>query len=104
MSVLSNILIEEKERLEKNIHAYEEIFSKLPKGSIVIRKFKNHFFVYRNIRLKDRVKSIYLGKKGSAKVEEQILLRNEYLRMKRNIQVAKQELKKLSKAIKVYER
>lgn len=104
MSILSNILIEEKERLEKNIHAYEEILSKLPKGSIVMRKIKNHFFVYRNVRLKDRVKSMYLGKIGSSVVEEQILLRNEYIRIKHNLQVANQEYKKLLKAIKLYER
>jgi hypothetical protein len=104
MSVLRNVLIEEKERLEKNIHAYEEILSKLPKGSIVVRKIRNHYFVYRNFRLDHRVKSIYLGKKGSSEVDEQILLRNEYLRIKRNLQLANEEFKKLSRALKVYER
>jgi hypothetical protein len=104
MSVLKNVLIEEKDRLEKNIHAYEEILSKLPKGSIVIRNIHNHYFVYRNIRLNHQVKSIYLGKKGSVKVDEQILLRKEYLRIKRNLQLANEEFKKLSRALKVYER
>jgi hypothetical protein len=104
MSVLRNVLIEEKERLEKNIHAYEEILSKLPKGSIVVRKIRNHYFVYRNVRLDHRVKSIYLGIKGSVQVDEQILLRKEYLRIKRNLQLANEEMKKLSRALKVYER
>ena len=104
MSVLRNVLIEENERLEKNIHAYEEILSKLPKGSIVVRKIRNHYFVYRNVRIDHRVISIYIGKKGSAKVEEQILLRKEYLRTKRNLQLANEEFKKLSKALKVYKK
>jgi hypothetical protein len=104
MSVLRNVLIEEKERLEKNIHAYEEILSKLPKGSIVARKIRNHYFVYRNVRIGQRVKSIYLGIKGSVQVDEQILLRNEYLRIKKNLQLANEEFKKLSRALKVYER
>jgi hypothetical protein len=43
MSVLKNILIEEKERLERNIRSYEEILSKLPKGNLIFRKIRNHF-------------------------------------------------------------
>lgn len=104
MSVLKNVLIEEKERLEKNIYAYSEILSKLPKGSIVVRKIGKNAFVYRNFRAHDHVRSLYLGKKGSPKVEEEILLRKEYMRIKRNLQLANLEFKKISKALKVYER
>ncbi len=104
MSVLKNILIEEKERLERNIRSYEEILSKLPKGNLIFRKIRNHFFVYRNVRLKHQIKTTYIGKKGSTKVVEQILLRKEYLRIKRNLHVANEEYKKLSRALRVYER
>ena len=104
MSVLKNVLIEEKERLEKNIVAYFDLLSKLPKGSIFVRHIGKHAFVYRNLRLKNHVRSIYLGKKGMPKVEEQILLRKEYMRIKSNLRLANEELKKLGKALKVYER
>jgi hypothetical protein len=75
MSVLKNILMEEKERLEKNISVYRDLVNKLPKGSIVVRHIGKNAFVYRNLRIKKLVQSIYLGKKGMPKVEEQLLLR-----------------------------
>lgn len=102
MSVLENVLIEEKERIEKNINAYLAMLAKLPKGSIVIRHFGRHQFVYRNVRMKNKIQSTYLGKKESAKVKEQILLRNEYLRIKENIKKAKSEYMKLKKALRAY--
>jgi hypothetical protein len=102
MSVLENVLIEEKERLEKNINAYLAMLAKLPQGSIVIRHVGHHQFVYRNLRMKNKIQSIYLGKIESAKVEEQILLRKEYLRIKENIKKAKSEYMKLKKALRAY--
>jgi hypothetical protein len=103
MSVLENVLIEEKERIEKNINAYLALLAKLPKGSIVIRHVDRHQFVYRNVRMKNKIQSTYLGKKESAKVEEQILLRNEYLRIKENIKKAKSEYLKIIKALKAFD-
>jgi hypothetical protein len=102
MSVLENVLIEEKERIKKNINAYLAMLAKLPKGSIVIRHVGRQKFVYRNLRMKNKIRSIYLGKIQSAKVEEQILLRNEYMRIKENIKMAKSEYMKLKKALRAY--
>ena len=104
MSVLKNVLIEEKKRLEKNVLAYREILSGLPRGSIVVRHIGKNAFVYRNFRENKSIRSIYLGKKGLPKVEEQLLLRKEYMRIKKNLQLANKELRKLGKALKVYER
>jgi hypothetical protein len=104
MSVLLQVLLEEKERLEKNIFAYEEKLKQLPKGSIVVRKIRDHFFVYRTIRVDQKIKSLYLGKKGLPFVEEQILLRSEVKRIKSNLKIAMSEYLKLKKALKAYER
>jgi 5-bromo-4-chloroindolyl phosphate hydrolysis protein len=104
MSVLKSVLIEEKERLEKKVLSYLDLLSQLPKGSIFVRYIGKNAFVYRNVRVKNHIRSIYLGKKDLPKVEEQLLLRKEYIRIKRNLQVAKEELRKLSKVLKVYER
>jgi 23S rRNA A2030 N6-methylase RlmJ len=103
MSVLENVLIEEKQRIEKNINAYFAMLAKLPKGSIVIRYVGHHQFVYRNVRMKNKIQSIYLGKKESIKVKEQIRIRNDYMRIKENIKKAKSEYLKIIKALKAFD-
>ena len=104
MAVLQGVLLEEINRLEKNINAYEDMLSNLPRGSIFIRQIGNSFFVYRKRKEKGKVISIYLGNLDDEKVKKEIELSQEYKRIKNNIRIARNELNKIRKAYKAYNR
>ena len=104
MSVLENVLREEKNRIESNINAYNHLLSKLPKGSIFVRKNNNSYFVYKKYRVDKKVVSEYIGPINSNLSQKAIDDYQELKRIKMNLRIAKAEYKKLSKAMKVYER
>lgn len=104
VAVLQGVLLEEINRLEKNINAYEDMLSNLPRGSIFIRQIGNSFFVYRKRKEKGKVISIYLGNLDDEKVKKEIELSQEYKRIKNNIRIARNELNKIRKAYKAYNR
>lgn len=99
MSVIKDILIEEKERLEKLSSSYREKISSLPKGYISVKRINGNKYAYKNYREKDKVKSEYLGKPGSRKVhsiENAIKERRNYEKMLKH---AKENLKEINKAV-----
>ena len=104
MSVLQGVFLEEIKRLEKNISSYEKMIESLPRGSIFIRQIGNNEYAYRKRKEKGKVVSEYLGLANSDDVKKQLMLSSEYKRIKNNIKIAKQELMKLKKAYKSYER
>ena len=104
MSVLENVLREEKERAQRILSGYENMLEKLPKGSICIMKIHNSSFVYRKYRTGKKVVSEYIGPLSSQKSQEAIELCDEYKRIKHNIVIAKQELSQISRAVKIYDR
>lgn len=62
MGVIKGVLREELEnsvRMKKN---YERELAKLPKGSLVKKKVKDHEYYYLLLRQKGKVKFIYRGK------------------------------------------
>lgn len=103
MSVIEGVLLEEIDRLEKNILSYENSLNNLPRGTIFIRKMGNSFFAYRKRKEKQKVVSIYLGNINDEKVKKEIELSNEYKRIKNNIRLCSKELNKLKKAVKAYD-
>ena len=103
MSVLQGVLLEEIQRLEKNIAHYNEMLKSLPRGSIFIRKMGNSSFVYRRKKEHGKVVSEYLGNSNSEEVKKQIELSQDYKRIKNNLRIANVELGKLRKAYKVYD-
>lgn len=104
MSILQGVLLEEIQRLERNILKYEEMLKSLPRGSIYIRKIGNSSFMYRKRKENGKVISEYLGNANGSNIQKEIELSEEYKRIKANIRIAKEELKKLKKAYKAYER
>ena len=102
MSVLSGVLIEESERLKRNISHYQKMLNSLPRGSIFIRKMGNSSFAYRKYKENGKVVSVYLGNANLEMVKKQIELCNDYKRIKKNIAIAKNELAKLRKVINFY--
>ena len=102
MSVLEQVLKEELGRLERNVSYYEQLLSSLPRGSIFIRKIGSSSFAYRKRKENGMVVSVYLGNLNQESVQNEIELSEEYKRIKGNLRIAKQELYKLRKAVKVY--
>ena len=103
MSVIQSVLLEEINRLEKNVAHYKDMLSSLPKGSIYIRQMGKSFFVYRRKRENGKVISEYLGNKNNKEVQKQIQLSQEYKRINTNLKQSKIELIKLQKAYRIYD-
>ena len=102
MSVIQGVLLEEINRLEKNISHYQSLLLSLPKGALFIRKMGNSSFAYRKWKENGKVVSEYLGNVNDNEVKKQIELSNEYKRIKNNIRIANNELRLLKKAYKHY--
>ena len=102
MAILEGVLKEERIRIERNIEAYNQMLLSLPRGSIFIRKMGNSSFAYRKRKENGKVISVYLGNINNPDVQEQIELSKDYKIIKNNIRIAKSELVKLNKVIKVY--
>ncbi|MGM0442442.1 MAG: hypothetical protein ACQEQC_08505 [Elusimicrobiota bacterium] len=99
MSIIKDILSEEKERLEKLIESYKKEIDNLPRGYISIKEINDNKYAYRSYREKDKVKSIYLGKPDSNKVkevEEQIKERKNYEKL---LKQAKKNLEEVEKVV-----
>ena len=85
MSMMIDVLMEEKERLEALISGYDEEISRLPKGSVSWKKRKSGEYGYLAYRYIRSVKFDYLGKRGSEKAEkvERAVQRRRELEKKR---------------------
>lgn len=103
MSVLQGVLLEEIQRLEKNIESYEIMLSQLPRGTIFIKSIGSSAFAYRKRKEGKKVISEYLGNIESNKAYEEIEASKEYKRIKQNLSVAKKELVKIKRAYKAYD-
>ena len=65
------VLKEELENSLKIQKKYEEELNKLPKGSLIKKKIKNHEYYYIVLRENGKVKFIYQGKKVDPKIINQ---------------------------------
>ena len=65
------VLKEELENSLKIQKKYEEVLGKLPQGSLVKKKIRNHEYYYLVLRENGKVKFIYKGKKVDPKVIKQ---------------------------------
>lgn len=82
MSVIKDILIEEKNRLLLLIENLDSQISQLPKGSLSKKMRGNNCFYYLAFRIGKKVKFKYIGKENSQDVEE---LKQKILKRKKLI-------------------
>ena len=68
MSLLTQIVTEEKSRIEKMIFDYEQELLSLPKGSLVCKNVKNKQYFYLQYRDGKKTVSSYIGN-DSAKID-----------------------------------
>ena len=100
MSILMDIIQDEKERLEDLLKFYEEEISKLPKGYISKKKVNGKIYYYRSFRDKNFVKTKYIGPESSDevknienKISERKKLEELYKKAKENLAEAKRALR-----------
>ena len=80
-SVVYAVLQDELDRNRRMQASYRKELNQLPKGSLYLRKIKQHQYYYLNYREEDKVVSKYLGKRGAVEIEglkQQITKRRHY--------------------------
>ena len=102
MTVLESVLIEEINRLEKNISVHESYLKQFPRGTIFIRQMGRSSFAYRKRKENGLVVTEYLGNVNNEEVKQQISLSVKYKKVKSDISFLKKELVKLKKAYRAY--
>jgi hypothetical protein len=78
MSILSEILQEEYDRLNATIASYEKAASELPKGSVVKKRIDGRTYSYLQWREGQQVKSRYLKASELDEVAEKVRRRKEF--------------------------
>jgi hypothetical protein len=95
MSVLSEILNEEYERLSRTISSYKAMASELPKGSIRMKRINGKCYAYLQWRDGKKVRSKYLKNSEIASLSEQIERRRQYEREIKSLIKSKEEFDKV---------
>ena len=97
MSLLSQIVAEEKDRIKKMISEYEQELVTLPKGTLVGKKVKDKQYFYLQFREGKKIVSSYIGGKAD-KIDE---LR-EHINRRKHIEAMLKALKiEYAQAIKI---
>ena len=97
MSIISTLLIKEKNRNESMIIEYTRELDVLPKGTIKEKKVKDKIYYYLLFREGDKVITKYLGKNEEALIliKEQLARRKQLERMLQKLKEEKIQIKKL---------
>jgi len=88
MSLITQIVSEEKSRIEKMISDYERELAALPKGTLVCKNVKNNKYYYLQFREGKKTVSSYIG--GDADTVEEI---REQVNRRRHIEVMLKNLR-----------
>ena len=97
MSIISTLLIKEKNRNEKMIIEYTRELDILPKGTINEKKVKDKIYYYLPFREGDKVITKYLGKNEDSLslIKEQLARRKQLEHMLQKLKEEKIQIKKL---------
>ncbi len=91
MSILSEILKEEYDRLNRTIASYEAEVANLPRGSLMKKLIGGRQYIYLQWRDKNRVRSRYINKDEVASLSEQIERRRRYEKEIKALKLSKKE-------------
>ncbi|MDR1953119.1 MAG: hypothetical protein LBQ21_01335 [Clostridiales Family XIII bacterium] len=91
MSVLSEILQEEYNRLLSTISAFEKMEMDLPNGSVVKKRINGKEYYYRQWRDADKVKSEYIPQDKHDEISELVSRRKDIRRQLREMYASKKE-------------
>ena len=91
MSILSEILSEEYERLNSTLSSYESMASELPKGSLRPKLINGRKYIYLQWREGNKVRSKYIRPADIAPLSEQIKRRRQYEHEIKSLRESKKE-------------
>jgi hypothetical protein len=103
MSVISNVIQEEYQRLMELLDFYNGKIAQLPRGSVTRRIRGKQVYYYHSFRNHNKVLSLYIGKDGDSKISEMEQLikeRHQYEQKRRKTLDNLKELKGLLSASK----
>jgi hypothetical protein len=95
MSVLSEILLEEYERLLRTISSYESMAGELPKGSIREKSINGRRYAYLQWRDGSKICSKYIKRDEVGNLNELIEKRKRYDRELQTLRASKKEFDKI---------
>jgi hypothetical protein len=101
MSILRDVIEEERDRLKDLIKFYLEEMAKLPKGAFSVKKIRNGQYAYRAFRKSDKVQFEYLGGVKSEKArqfKEKMESRRKFYSL---LKAAKQNLAEAERMLRV---
>ena len=102
MSVLKEVLIEELDRIKKNIDSYESLLSSLPRGYLFEQTINGKPYCYRKHREGSEIVSEYIGASESDEAKKARVDYQERKRIENNLRVLRKEEDKLVKALRHY--
>ena len=102
MSVLKEVLIEELDRIKKNIDSYEFLLSSLPKGYLFEQTINGKPYCYRKHREGSMIVSEYIGASESDEAKKAHVDYRERKRIESNLRIMRKEEAKLVKALRHY--
>ena len=91
-SIVQNVLIEEFNRSQEMLKIFERELENYPKGRIYVRNIKGQLYVYRSVRVKNKVNSLYLGKPEHLDLSQIKLMTDKRDNIKLLISKTKKEL------------
>lgn len=102
VSVLKEVLIEELDRIKKNIDSYESLLLSLPKGYLFEQTINGKPYCYRKHREGSVIVSEYIGTSESDEAKKAHADYRERKRIESNLRIMRKEEDKLVKALRHY--
>ena len=97
MSMVYDVLLEEKSRINDKIAFYNERINRLPKGSILIKTIKGHQYNYLVYREGKKVVTKYIKK---ADLEEVRIMLGKRKKIEEILRDLKKDIKLIDKVVK----
>ncbi len=100
MGILKGVLKEELRnslQMQKN---YAQALARLPRGSLIRKKIKGHYYYYLLMREKGKVKFVYRGKPSASEIKKYREAKRYRAKYRRLLSKVKRQVKFLRKALR----
>jgi hypothetical protein len=98
--VIKSVLREELQNSLRMKKGFERELAKLPRGSLVRRKLKGHFYWYLVFREKGKFKAVYKGKVEEKEIEKYRQAREYRAKYRRSVSQLKKQIRFLKSMLR----